>query len=916
MKKKILFYLVLTGIFILNSNTYLNAQLECDCSPNSDPYIIDGTMQGGVNISTILPTIDWEVNCIILSGQLNIDVTAEIEFAEILCEPGSSIKILSDNKLTVKDSYFHGCTKMWKGIELHDATKLNISGSTIEDAEYAIRLFDECTLNSTNNYFMNNYIGIYAAGESTTYVIGPALNDCDFITNRYLKQSYDGSNVGYQLYSLAGIFLVNVINFNIGYPNTSDENVFRGLRNGIINVNSGVSIYNANVTETKLLFNNIDSSNPNKISGVAFYSLNNLFTNIYNSTTDKIQVAVCAINSNIEVIGNPFINSVDPDWDDGGGYGIYLFDCWQKNIEIKDNQFTGYWRTAIWANDINSTASKFEVINNKMNSMLFYDCDYASIKDNYDIYGTCYLQNVDNFDISYNLFPNDTSSGNKARIIGGGDNTFSYNELYSGLWCEAIDLEVAGSDGNIIECNQFNRSVIGVYFLGTNFWTDFKSNSLNDCYKSIVIHEGEIGYQRYKGNVFKNADNVGVIEGNNPYSIVDHSKFYFNPLDPPFEGVLEPPSYDPADIDDRWFIGSYEKNNDFCEDGVSSDTTLFKPWWKELSCDSISTLLDSTLFTSIESPFKNSFIWQKQRYIFKYMKQDSLLRDTCGWVDSILTVIYGDTIDKYVEIDIELDKANEISQMQKDQLSAINSQISILSSQINVLDSLMVTDTIHFDMYLLQKNDLVEQLRTIALEYNSLFDILDTQRSIKLYAVLASIDRLDASTLYEVTQKRYWQLKLKEMMEGIDKFTKNEIEELRRLASQCPLEAGKAVYGVRSLYMKFDSTVEYDDIDLCDLNKSSKLFLKNSNITEENNIEIYPNPTKDYWNVIIPNEKGSNVNIEIVDLKGEVINNFNLGMGKRINDKIFINGLPEGIYFAKFYYDNILKETVKLIKVK
>ena len=160
--KKIFFYILSTGIIFFNIPSYLNAQLECECPPNSDTYVIDGSMPGGVNISTILPTIDWEANCIILSGQLNIDVTADILNAEFLCEPGASIKILSDNKLVIKNSYFHGCTKMWKGIEVHDATKLKIIGSTIEDAEYAIRLYNECTLNCENNDFLNDYIGIYA----------------------------------------------------------------------------------------------------------------------------------------------------------------------------------------------------------------------------------------------------------------------------------------------------------------------------------------------------------------------------------------------------------------------------------------------------------------------------------------------------------------------------------------------------------------------------------------------------------------------------------------------------------------------------------------------------------------------------------------------------------------------------------
>ncbi len=902
--------------------SFIYAQNDCDnLNPPAD-RIIDGTMPGGVNLSTLLP-FNWSSDIVIIKGQLNIDVEQEIGNAEVYCMPGAAIHVLPDLDFRIFGSHFQGCSKLWKGIIIENNGFLKIDGeSIIEDAEYAIHFKGDCEFYCVHSNFINNYVGIYA--EPTTdlkNIYGYPIIDCHFEEAGYLKPNYEGSIIGDQLYSLAGIYLNDVSEMTIG---NSEEypNYFTGMRNGILNIGGGTNIQYAHVSD---LVRGTDWAEgydkPDQVSGIAFYTMNNDFMEVSNSMTDGVRGGICSINSDIDIHNNEFKNHIDPDWSTLGEYCFFLKGSDFEAINIKDNLVSDNWTLDLWAQDI-TRPYEFNIIHNSIRNMYFNNCYNGNVNDNYDLYNTIWLFDINNFTLSDNILPTqeDRIRAFKINIKGGGENYLFNNNAENQISDESCSSTVfysQGSDGNSIICNPFKRAFIGAEFDDLNIATEFRGNTLENFTNSLWLNEAEIGKQPYRGNVFI-GDNTGVIEGSDPVSIALKSMFTINPLDPPDEGELEPASYDPSEIENIWFVPDYKKNNAFCNDSLIVDSEeKRKPWWTKLSCDSLKIYLDSVLTETINTPYKSRYLWRKKRYYFKYLKQDTMLRDSCSFIDSLLLDIKGDTIDKYVDADISIDNANKLSVEQEYKLEQYYLQINSINEQINKIDSLLLSDTLNIDSNLEQKRDLIYQLKDVLEEFHIFKDDMDTQTKNRLVEALAAVDDLQASTIYETTQKRFWQLSLKKRLQGKESLTSTEWDEIKGIAEMCPLEAGKAVYSARALYQTINDTLlQYDDDELCGLYDKSKLILKNTNISEKSLVDIFPNPAKQEWNIKIENKDQKQIVVEVVDMQGRVLKRFNFGTKTNIMEKIQIPDMDTGILFAKIYMDDKLYSTKKLLKLK
>ncbi|GAB4277632.1 MAG: hypothetical protein Kow0068_00880 [Marinilabiliales bacterium] len=95
-----------------------------------------------------------------------------------------------------------------------------------------------------------------------------------------------------------------------------------------------------------------------------------------------------------------------------------------------------------------------------------------------------------------------------------------------------------------------------------------------------------------------------------------------------------------------------------------------------------------------------------------------------------------------------------------------------------------------------------------------------------------------------------------------------------------------------------------------------KLATNNTNIDEQNlnNITlIYPNPSKDIFNIKLPETQTerSNTSIPIIDSKGIIIETFNKNT---TNFTIDLSKMEQGIFYFHFKSDN-LGETHRVIKL-
>ena len=82
-------------------------------------------------------------------------------------------------------------------------------------------------------------------------------------------------------------------------------------------------------------------------------------------------------------------------------------------------------------------------------------------------------------------------------------------------------------------------------------------------------------------------------------------------------------------------------------------------------------------------------------------------------------------------------------------------------------------------------------------------------------------------------------------------------------------------------------------------------------MTDNVNMDIFPNPTAQRININFADDVLGTINMEIVDVQGRVMNNYKLtGNGNTID----ISHLPAGNYFARFSNAefNVVKKIVKL----
>lgn len=99
---------------------------------------------------------------LIVSGKITFDndYTFATGSEVVFLDNNSGFKVSGNKKLTLKSSSFHGCEKLWAGIEVLNAGKITAENCTFEDAKAAIILRNQSVIIATGNTFKKNACGI------------------------------------------------------------------------------------------------------------------------------------------------------------------------------------------------------------------------------------------------------------------------------------------------------------------------------------------------------------------------------------------------------------------------------------------------------------------------------------------------------------------------------------------------------------------------------------------------------------------------------------------------------------------------------------------------------------------------------------------------------------------------------------
>jgi hypothetical protein len=128
-------------------------------------------------------------------------------------------------------------------------------------------------------------------------------------------------------------------------------------------------------------------------------------------------------------------------------------------------------------------------------------------------------------------------------------------------------------------------------------------------------------------------------------------------------------------------------------------------------------------------------------------------------------------------------------------------------------------------------------------------------------------------------------------------FTNDQISTLTRIATQCPMLDGNAVYEARGMYEYMNSETYFDDDDICANQSANSARVQK---TSNNNVLVSPNPATESVKISYTTQSDSRQSIIFLlysNIGQEVLRQEEAGNNTSFS--INLRAIPEGMYFCK-----------------
>lgn len=209
--------------------------------------------------ANLLPAGSLSGTDLYIFGNLEVDVPFIFDACNVFVSAGGKIVVKPGNKLTLKggtvlDANTDGnCPFLWNGIEVNSNATLETDFATIKNAYFGIRAIKKDpvflpVLKIKDTNFERNFIGIYAAeggfllslfknnnfigsGNTDIYALGTCNPPLSINGVPYSKKTY------------CGIYFDGTAGGNLLMPNKTVNNVFQNLQTGIVALNASATIY-------------------------------------------------------------------------------------------------------------------------------------------------------------------------------------------------------------------------------------------------------------------------------------------------------------------------------------------------------------------------------------------------------------------------------------------------------------------------------------------------------------------------------------------------------------------------------------------------------------------------------------------------------------------------------------------------
>lgn len=918
----------------ISSNTYSDSiciVVTYPCISESSIIITDTSATTFFSSSTITDS-DY-----LLVDTLYIDMDMTFTNCIIHAMTGSQIIVQPGFQLILDNTIIEGCNFMWQGITVDSMARINMTRSTVRDANVGLNMIDWSYFVIEDSYIIDCITGLLVPEVSCqleSHVDGEVTGTLFGLTRSTLLKDYSGQPTHGKLPKV-GIEVNDYIR-SIG-NDLKNKNRFVKLNNGITTFRSSTRLYNStfesiavdtayhrNYDGTAIVSRGRDTINCGKTGLIYIYPVHADDTLVYNcyrgvftnfselwTTQNKIiKVHTGIFSSNCKSrlssrVTNCMIHASHRgiNWRNNAGSTIMIADT--NLISITDRTGIG-----INMNEMDTTGIPNYNING--NTINLYGARHG-INANSVYNPFIAANNVNQYSVS-STYPTTNGvsiTGCKKAVVTCNIVITNYPDTIPG----STGLFTSMSSSSTITCNTALKQHRGVFFGGNCWTTEFKGNEMDSNYVGLYLNKTGVidqqpfgGIAPYHGNIWGDTLNFssgyGAVNMNDDNlanlvsSLITTNKFIlsYNPIIP-----LDS-SNAPFYAED---IGWFDKQTSTDIFNCSADTIC--GWDAPPDEPSMGLRMSIAQGNSISSEFIPESKMVAEQYLYGDLKADSILTAS--------NIAYQDFVDSKENTSVgylyktsaALSMIGKMDSSLSIPYDSASSLIKIHIDSIRYLDSLSLANNINYSTQ-------IDVLRnSLSNEYSILSNIIEQQNALESANIVqAEIMNNNASPIQlpDANEKFINGIEILYLKQGDDGIA-SYYYDILEIASQCPYQGGVAVYRARHFASLFNDSIEFDDEGTC-LQQGIYKQAQLAKTLISNDVSIVPNPANERAEIILKGTCEGICDIELIDVLGRKVmqQSFNC---KEQRHSMKLDKLSIGIYSVFVTINKELIRTTKLI---
>ncbi|MEM9820456.1 MAG: T9SS type A sorting domain-containing protein [Bacteroidota bacterium] len=800
-----------------------------------------------VDVSDLYPGGLMPSGCYEVQGTLNIDQNTTVQNATFVMSPGARIVVENGVTFNVSSSSFRGCLNLWDGIEVASGGTLRFINNKISDALHAIDVTNNSFLELRETIFANNHIGLYAH-EGQINIIGTiahntfqGLDGTPLLPTTVDQEAFlfPAGSIAY-----AGILLYKTGPFKVGKKNDSSlTNDFLDLKNGVVAAGSFPEIFYCNFVN--MIGSNHSYDFPYEgLEGKGVFMDLCLESDGKFNTFDDMQIGSLAHHSSGGAAVNEMVNT---------SVGIEIRDALGQEYIAIQNEITP---TQTGIHVVNSTgAFGIDLLSNQIDFLL----------PNTSNTGAIFINNTTGIQGAFNV---DLNVINSTGIMTAGlrmtnsafwqvaDNSIVNQNPFFGA---VIDIDAssncafrnntlvgtANQNGFVIEnspdmlycCNFIDDTNIGVQFDGACGGTELRGTSFNT--HNIGLRYTQSAVTGPQGSFF--ATNGNRWNENCPIDEAVHAG------NPAASLYFVTPSDGANDVSPTfgWFNTVPIFSTIYC----LTFPDCGQPEWLLSPVLPIDSLVALDRLELISKAVQ----WMEEKRLYKkLMERPELIAD-----NELMASFW------------EKMQGSEIAQL----LTVQNDLVEAMKAEAQPFKALQGGQAQKFS----------------AEDYQALSQRILEGRTEKLSRIKTINTGILTSTVMGTNTRLINDLELQVFLgQALDQ---KQLEQVYRVAIQCPTEGGNAVFRARGLHD--DQTHQWTDWkkkEICTTKTTKRLAVE---LPQKADFRVYPNPVKDQLNVQLDTDFVGTRSIRVVDINGRLVLEQTM---EQSNEWIDVQHLPNGLY--------------------